>query len=89
MADGRAVLRSSIREYIASEAMHALGVPTTRALSLVATGDQVCYWAGPWRACALLVAAGLWVWAGHAAVFSWKAWAAFLKRALLLLRIGY
>lgn len=41
MADGRAVLRSSIREYIASEAMHALGVPTTRALSLVATGDQV------------------------------------------------
>lgn len=41
MADGRAVLRSSIREYIASEAMHAMGVPTTRALSLVATGDQV------------------------------------------------
>lgn len=34
-ADGRAVLRSSIREYLASEAMHALGVPTTRALSLV------------------------------------------------------
>lgn len=39
-ADGRAVLRSSIREYVGSEAMHALGVPTTRALSLVATGDQ-------------------------------------------------
>lgn len=36
-ADGRAVLRSSIREYLASEAMHALGVPTTRALSLVAS----------------------------------------------------
>ncbi|GAC1627407.1 MAG: YdiU family protein [Nevskia sp.] len=34
-ADGRAVLRSSIREYLASEAMHALGIPTTRALSLV------------------------------------------------------
>ena len=34
-ADGRAVLRSSIREYLASEAMHALGVPTTRALSLI------------------------------------------------------
>lgn len=34
-ADGRAVLRSSIREYLASEAMHALGVPTTRCLSLV------------------------------------------------------
>lgn len=40
-ADGRAVLRSSLREFICSEAMHALGVPTTRALSLVATGDQV------------------------------------------------
>jgi uncharacterized protein YdiU (UPF0061 family) len=34
-ADGRAVLRSSIREYLCSEAMHALGVPTTRALALV------------------------------------------------------
>jgi len=39
--DGRAVLRSSLREYLCSEAMHALGVPTTRALSLVATGDDV------------------------------------------------
>lgn len=40
-ADGRAVLRSSVREYLMSEAMHYLGVPTTRALSLVATGDRV------------------------------------------------
>lgn len=40
-ADGRAVLRSSIREYIASEAMHALGIPSTRALSLTATPDPV------------------------------------------------
>jgi uncharacterized protein YdiU (UPF0061 family) len=40
-ADGRAVLRSSIREFLCSEAMHHLGVPTTRALSLVATGDRV------------------------------------------------
>jgi uncharacterized protein YdiU (UPF0061 family) len=40
-ADGRAVLRSSIREFICSEAMHHLGVPTTRALSLVATGEHV------------------------------------------------
>ncbi len=40
-ADGRAVLRSSIREFLCSEAMHYLGVPTTRALSLVATGDDV------------------------------------------------
>jgi serine/tyrosine/threonine adenylyltransferase len=40
-ADGRAVLRSSIREFLCSEAMHHLGVPTTRALSLVTTGDEV------------------------------------------------
>ena len=40
-ADGRAVLRSSVREFLCSEAMHHLGVPTTRALSLVTTGDQV------------------------------------------------
>jgi uncharacterized protein YdiU (UPF0061 family) len=40
-ADGRAVLRSSVREFLCSEAMHFLGVPTTRALSLVATGDTV------------------------------------------------
>ncbi len=40
-ADGRAVLRSSLREFLCSEAMHHLGVPTTRALSLVTTGDAV------------------------------------------------
>lgn len=40
-ADGRAVLRSSLREFLCSEAMHYLGVPTTRALSLVATGEPV------------------------------------------------
>lgn len=40
-ADGRAVLRSSMREYLCSEAMFALGVPTTRALSLVQTGERV------------------------------------------------
>jgi len=40
-ADGFAVLRSSIREYLCSEAMHHLGIPTTRALSLVTTGDLV------------------------------------------------
>jgi len=38
--DGRAVLRSSVREFLVSEAMHALGVPTTRALCLVASGSQ-------------------------------------------------
>jgi uncharacterized protein YdiU (UPF0061 family) len=40
-ADGLAVLRSSIREYLCSEAMYHLGVPTTRALSLVTTGEDV------------------------------------------------
>jgi len=40
-ADGLAVLRSSVREFLCSEAMHHLGVPTTRALSLVATGQDV------------------------------------------------
>jgi serine/tyrosine/threonine adenylyltransferase len=40
-ADGRAVLRSSLREFLCSEAMFHLGVPTTRALSLCLTGDQV------------------------------------------------
>ncbi|MCD9624752.1 protein adenylyltransferase SelO [Rhabdothermincola salaria] len=40
-ADGRAVLRSSLREYVCSEAMAHLGIPTTRALSLVVTGETV------------------------------------------------
>jgi uncharacterized protein YdiU (UPF0061 family) len=40
-ADGRAVLRSSIREFLCSEAMHHLGIPGTRALCLIATGDDV------------------------------------------------
>ncbi len=40
-ADGLAVLRSSVREFLCSEAMHHLGIPTTRALSLILTGDEV------------------------------------------------
>ena len=40
-ADGRAVLRSSIREYLMSEAMFHLGIPTTRALSISKTGEDV------------------------------------------------
>ena len=40
-ADGLAVLRSSIREFLCSEAMHHLGVPTTRALCVVTTGELV------------------------------------------------
>jgi uncharacterized protein YdiU (UPF0061 family) len=41
MGDGRAVLRSSIREFLCSEAMHALGIPTTRALAVIASPDPV------------------------------------------------
>lgn len=40
-ADGLAVLRSSVREFLCSEAMHFLGIPTTRALSIVTTGEGV------------------------------------------------
>ncbi|MEY3804845.1 MAG: hypothetical protein RL667_967 [Pseudomonadota bacterium] len=39
--DGRAALGAMLREYIISEAMHALGVPTTRSLAVVATGEPV------------------------------------------------
>ena len=39
--DGRAVMRSCIREYLCSEAMAGLGIPTTRALCVIATGEQV------------------------------------------------
>jgi hypothetical protein len=41
MGDGRAVLRSTLREFLASEAMHALGIPTTRALTIVASDTPV------------------------------------------------
>ena len=41
MGDGRAVLRSSIREFLCSEAMHALGIPTTRALAIVGSPAPV------------------------------------------------
>lgn len=39
--DGRAVLRSTIREYLCSEAMHGLGIPTTRALCMTGSGEEV------------------------------------------------
>ena len=41
MGDGRAVLRSSIREFLCSEAMHALGIPTTRALCVIGSPPPV------------------------------------------------
>ena len=39
--DGRAVVGPMLREYLVSEAMHALGVPTTRSLAVITTGEQV------------------------------------------------
>ncbi len=41
MFDGRAVLRSTIREYLCSEAIHALGIPTTRALCIIGSDEKV------------------------------------------------
>jgi len=46
MGDGRAWLGPVLREYLVSEAMHALGLPTTRALAAVATGERVYREAG-------------------------------------------
>lgn len=45
--DGKAVLGPVLREYIMGEAMHALGIPTTRALAAVVTGEQVLRQDGP------------------------------------------
>jgi uncharacterized protein YdiU (UPF0061 family) len=52
-ADGRAVLRSSLREYVASEAMAALGVPTTRALRRVRRQAVLALHPGRARPCHL------------------------------------
>src|SRR5471032_1017680 len=41
MGDGRAVLRSSIREFLASEALHALGIPSSRALCVIGSSTPV------------------------------------------------
>ena len=41
MGDGRAVLRSTIREFLCSEAMHHLGIPTTRALGMIGSEEEV------------------------------------------------
>jgi uncharacterized protein YdiU (UPF0061 family) len=51
--DGRAVLRSSIREYLVSEAMHYLGVPTTRALALIGSNHRV--YRGEWESGAIVL----------------------------------
>jgi len=53
MGDGRAVLRSTIREYLGSEAMHGLGIPTTRALAIVGS-DALVYRETPETAATLI-----------------------------------
>ncbi|MBD3789808.1 MAG: YdiU family protein [Campylobacterales bacterium] len=51
--DGRAVLRSSVREYLMSEAMHGLGIPTTRALALIGSAHSV--YRGKWEKGAIVL----------------------------------
>ncbi|UQB42912.1 YdiU family protein [Thiomicrospira microaerophila] len=67
--DGRAVLRSVIREYLASEALHALAVPTTRALAIV-SGPETVWREGPEMRAMLLRVTGSHIRFGH---FEWAA----------------
>lgn len=64
MGDGRAVLRSAIREFLASEAMHHLGIPTTRALTIV-TSEHPVYREQPEHGAMLLRVAESHVRFGH------------------------
>ncbi|MBH2810306.1 YdiU family protein [Serratia liquefaciens] len=64
MGDGRAVLRSAIREFLASEALHHLGIPTTRALTIV-TSEEPVYREQPERGAMLLRVAESHVRFGH------------------------
>ncbi|VXC83529.1 conserved hypothetical protein [Enterobacterales bacterium 8AC] len=64
MGDGRAVLRSVIREFLASEALHHLGIPTTRALTIV-TSEQPVFREQPERGAMLLRVAESHIRFGH------------------------
>jgi uncharacterized protein YdiU (UPF0061 family) len=72
--DGRAALGPMLREYIISEAMHALGIPTTRSLAVAATGEQVMRQDGPLpgavltRVAASHIRVGTFEWAAAAGV---------------------
>jgi len=79
MGDGRAVLRSSIREFLCSEAMHALGVPTTRALSVMGS-DQPVYRETPETAAVVARIAPSFVRFGHFEHFSANNGLASLKK---------
>ena len=78
-ADGRAVLRSTIREYLCSEAMHALGIPTTRALG-IAGADETVYRETPETAAVLLRLAPSHVRFGSFEVFYHRSEHAYLKQ---------
>lgn len=79
--DGRAVLRSCIREFLASEALHHLGIPTTRALVL-ATSDEVVYRENIEYASTLLRVAPSHLRIGHLEYFAQQGNSAYV-RALL------
>ena len=59
-ADGRAVLRSSVREFLAQELMHALGVPTSRSLTLYMSRAETCGGLGIRRTHAPLIPTSMW-----------------------------
>ena len=69
--DGRAVLRSSIREYLCSEAMAGLGIPTTRAMALMTSETQV-YREMPEKAASVLRMAPSFLRFGHFEVFYYR-----------------
>jgi uncharacterized protein YdiU (UPF0061 family) len=69
--DGKAVLRSSIREYLCSEAMHHLGVPTTRALCIIGSDEEVMR-EGPEKAAMVTRVAPSFIRFGHFEYFSHK-----------------
>lgn len=81
MGDGRAVLRSSIREYLCSEAMHGLGIPSTRALGL-AGSPQTIWREEPETAAVVLRVAPSFVRFGHFEYFYWRGEHAALRTLL-------
>lgn len=71
MGDGRAVLRSVVREFLASEALHHLGIPTTRALTIV-TSEQPVFREQPERGAMLMRVAESHIRFGHFEHFYWR-----------------
>jgi uncharacterized protein YdiU (UPF0061 family) len=78
--DGRAVVRSSIREYLGGEAMHGLGIPTTRALCLVGSDEEVLREEGVEMAAMLVRLAPTHVRFGSFEVFYYRRQVEFLRQ---------